>query len=137
MEDQIFVSSFLFYETSNTICRKIDVYQFQRVIKEDNPLFSNPKKNRYHSKLEHPTNKKNATQIQETNYLPTGFIITRKFLKYADRNLILQLSFILMIHTFASKVSIMISFVNTLLSIKAPNSSVNCYRCHYEGSELK
>ena len=59
MEDQIFVSSFLFYETSNTICRKIDVYQFQRVIKEDNPLFSNPKKNRYHSKLEHPTNKKN------------------------------------------------------------------------------
>lgn len=81
--------------------------------------------------------KKNHLKLNDPNYLPTGFIITRKFLKYADRNLILQLSFILMIHTFASKVSIMISFVNTLLSIKAPNSSVNCYRCHYEGSELK
>ena len=45
MEGQICVSSILLYETPNKIYRKIDIYQFQRVIKEGNSFSQIQRKN--------------------------------------------------------------------------------------------
>ena len=59
MESQIFVSFILFYKTPNKIYTKIDVYQFQRVIKEGNPFSQIRRKN--DTTLSQNIQKKNAT----------------------------------------------------------------------------